>query len=133
MINRSVAITIGFVLVGGVGVSSALGSLAGDPTDPTISIPTTTIGAVEDAPQGSNAPESGSIILDPTATVPSMPGLVVAGMPSAPPPVSIARGGDDDDDDHDDDDDDDHDDDDDDDHDDDDHDDDDHDDDEDDD
>jgi hypothetical protein len=109
MINRSVAITIGFVLVGGVGVTSALGSLAGDPVGPTTTVvagvSNTAVDntvAVEATTQDANAMMSGSSVVDPTTTNPSMSALVATGMPSAPPPASIARGGDDDDDDDDD-------------------------------
>ena len=110
MINRSVPLTVALVLAGGIGVTSALGSLGGDPVGPT-----TTVATVAATTQDVSALVSGSIATtresgttdvtttEPGTTNPAVPGIVAAGMPSAPPAVSIARGDDDDDDDDDDD------------------------------
>ena len=105
MINRSVPLTVALVLAGGIGVTSALGSLGGDPVGPT-----TTVATAEATTQDASALVSGSMTTttesgatdvtptEPGTTNPAVPGIVAAGMPSAPPAVSIARGDDDDDD-----------------------------------
>ncbi|MFM9038089.1 MAG: hypothetical protein ACKOJ9_10470 [Actinomycetota bacterium] len=143
---RSIVVTVGVVLAGGVGVTSALSSLGGDPVinvatttiAPGMASPTSTADASVQAQSdvgGVRTPAEGTLGASGSngvgATAASS--LTPAATPSMPPAGSIGGGiGDDDDDDHDDDDhdDDDHDDDDhdddDDDHDDDDHDDDDH-------
>ncbi len=129
MINRSVPITVAIVLVGGIGVTSALGSLGGDPTP---AVPSTVVTQLD--PPAAAASE-GAVSTDVASSAPlaAQAPVVVADLPGAalpnggivrtdtsnmPPAGSIARGGDDDDDDdgdeyedhdHDDDDDDDHD------------------------
>jgi len=120
MINRSVPITVAIVLVGGIGVTSALGSLGGDPTP---AVPSTVVTQL-DAPAA--AASEGAVSTDVASSAPlaAQAPVVVAALPGAalpnggivrtdtsnmPPAGSIARGGDDDDDYHDDDHDEDHD------------------------
>lgn len=105
MINRSVPLTVALVLAGGIGVTSALGSLGGDP----VISPSTTI--VTTVPEDSSAPNALASV-DPMSTTsiiePQLTVIGAMGGQSAPPAVSIARGDDDDDDDDDHDDDEDH-------------------------
>jgi hypothetical protein len=113
MINRSVPITVAIVLVGGIGVTSALGSLGGDPTP---AVPSTVVTQL-DTPEVAAAEGAVSTDVASSAPLAVQAPVVVAALPGAalpnggivrtdtsnmPPAGSIARGGDDDDDEYDD-------------------------------
>lgn len=111
---RSIAVTVGFVLVGGVGVASALGSLGGDPAlpvPPSVTAPAVTDpaaanpadAAVESAnPAGVTIDTTGDAVANVASNpIGDAPRTVAATADTLPSGSIVGVGGDDDDDDDD--------------------------------